>query len=181
MKFNPDKHHRRSIRLKNYDYSQSGAYFITICTQNRKCLLGNIVRDEMMANELGKMAEFTWYDLPNHNKDIMLDAFVVMPNHVHGIIFITDTVGAGSKPALPVHSKPAQEAVPKGHGLSEIIRQLKTFSAKRINQHRQTPNNPIWQRNYYEHIIRDEFELQKTREYIINNPLNWRTDEDYGD
>ena len=173
MRYDPAKHHRRSIRLKGYDYSQAGAYFVTICTRNRECLFGDIVDGEMRLNELGIIVQRTWLDLPNHVGGIVLDAFVIMPNHVHGIITITDrggnTVGAGSEPAPTTR-------VPNRHGLPEIVRQFKTFSSRRINARRQTPGLPVWQRNYYEHVIRDERSLERIREYIANNPLQWELD-----
>jgi putative transposase len=102
MAYDPEKHHRRSIRLKGYDYTQPGAYFITICTHGRECLFGEIIDGEMHLNEAGQIVVQTWQDLPNHVPNVQLDAFVVMPNHVHGIIIITDRtggIGAGFKPA----------------------------------------------------------------------------------
>lgn len=191
-------HHRRSIRLKGYDYSQAGAYFITIVTQDRACLFGEVVDGAMRLNEYGRIVEFTWHDLVNHVAGIVLDAFVVMPNHVHGIVILTDapddvTVGAGSEPA-PTATKPAPTnmeptptttnpaptttttAKPKRHALPEIIRQFKTFSARRINQCRQTANVAVWQRNYYEHIVRDEHALNRIRHYILDNPARWAFD-----
>lgn len=177
MKYNPDIHHRRSIRLKDYDYSQEGAYFVTICTQNRVCMFGDIVGREMRLNDAGKMVDITWNDLSEHNENILLDSFIVMPNHIHGIIII---VGAGSKPARASTGEKQRAGLePAPAGLPEIVRQLKTFSARRINQIRNSPGIPLWQRNYYERVIRNEHELHKIREYIINNPLNWETDENY--
>jgi REP element-mobilizing transposase RayT len=173
MIYNPDKHRRRSIRLKGYDYSQPGAYFVTICAHNREMLFGDIIDNAMIMNEYGEMVEYTWYDLHNHNHNIKLDDFVIMPNHVHGVIIINgigpDAVGAGSKPAPTTMNH-------KQHGLSEIIRQFKTFSARHINKIRQSPGIHVWQRNYYEHIVRDENELNRIRKYIIENPLNWDMD-----
>jgi putative transposase len=162
MKFNPDIHHRRSIRLKGYDYSRCGAYFITLCLQNRKdVLFGEIIDAVMNLNDAGKLVDFTWNDLINHNDNIVLDSSMIMPDHFHGIIIIENPiVGAGSRPVkLPT--------------LSEIVRQFKTFSARRINELRQASGIPVWQRNYYEHIIRNDEELYRIREYIDNNPLNW--------
>jgi len=161
VKYDPDIHHRQSIRLKNYDYSQAGAYFVTICTQNKECLFGEIEVGKMSLNEYGQITTKCWHDLPNHYPHIELDEFVVMPNHTHGIIVI--------KPAPTV----------KQHGLPEIIRAFKTFSSKQINLIRSTTGIPVWQRNYYEHIICSEPELNKVREYIVSNPLNWETDENY--
>ena len=156
---------RCSIRLKGYDYTQPGAYFVTICTHQRRCLFGDVVGGEMRLNELGDFVWATWHDLPNHVPHVQLDAFVVMPNHVHGIIIIRD-VGAGSEPAPTT----------KRHGLPEIVRQFKTFSARRINRRRGTPGQPVWQRNYYEHIIRHEESLNRIRDYILTNPLRWNLD-----
>ena len=157
---------RKSIRLKEYDYSQAGTYFVTICTQDRECLFGQIVDENMILNENGKIVLSCWNDLPNHYSHVRLDAFQIMPNHVHGIIFI---VGAGFKPA-PTPTK--------RHGLPEIVRAFKTFSARRINESRRTPGESIWQRNYYNRIIRNEDELNRIREYIIDNPLKWDLDND---
>ncbi len=157
-------HHRHSIRLPGFDYSQEGSYFVTIVTKDREPLFGEIIDDEMRLNEIGKIVEFTWNDLIHHNPDIGLDEFVIMPNHIHGIIHIFNPIGAGLEPA------------PKRTPLSEIVRQFKTFSAKRINQNRGTPGLPVWQRNYYEHIIGTDHEYQNNADYIENNPLNWSKD-----
>ncbi|GIV89164.1 MAG: hypothetical protein KatS3mg055_1682 [Chloroflexus sp.] len=167
----PDRPNRRSIRLKGYDYFQPGAYFITICTKDRACLFGEVVNGEMRLNALGQIVQDVWHDLPNHVSNVVLDAFVVMPNHVHGITIIRDdtVVGAGSEPAPTTPTK-------KHHGLPEIVRQFKTFSARRINEMRGTPGVSVWQRNYYEHIIRDEQSLNRIRAYIANNPLRWALD-----
>jgi REP element-mobilizing transposase RayT len=367
MTYDPQRHHRRSIRLKGYDYTQPGAYFITICTHGRECLFGEIIDGEMHLNEAGQIVVQTWQDLPNHVPNVQLDAFVVMPNHVHGIIIITDragvvgtgseavrttmgsgsaagsvgagsvgagSVGAGSEPApttttapgsaagsgpttgpgstmgsgpttgpgstmgsgpttgpgstmgsgpttgpgstmgsgpttgpgstmgsgpttgpgsttgsgpttgpgstmgsgpttgpgstmgsgpttgpgstmgsgptagpgpttgsdpvgagsepaptepaptepaptepAPTEPAPTEPAPTRSsHGLPEIVRQFKTFSARRINELRGTPGTPVWQRNYYEHIIRDESSLNRIRQYIAENPVRWDAD-----
>jgi REP element-mobilizing transposase RayT len=167
-KFNPEIHHRRSIRLKGYDYSTPGAYFITVRAAGPDNFFGTIDNGSLILNDFGKIVEFTWNDLPNHNSGISLDAFIIMPDHIHGIIFINQrdvVVGAGSEPA------PTNPV--KFHGLPEIIRQFKTFSARRINVIRKTPGTPVWQRNYYEHIIRSDPELNRIQRYIINNPSAW--------
>ena len=165
---------RKSIRLKGWDYSEPGAYFVTICTHNRQPLFGQVVDGEMVLNEYGQIVREAWFDLPNHYAHVELDAFVVMPNHVHAIIVLTaDPVGAGLKPApTPAAPTPA----PTRHPLSEIVRALKTFSARRINALRGTPGVPVWQRNYYEHIIRTERALNAIRRYIAENPLRWYLD-----
>jgi putative transposase len=156
MKYNPKIHHRRSIRLKDYDYSQPGAYFITTVTHNNEELFGEIRDGKMYLSAAGKILLHVWLDLPLHYPNVCLDAYCIMPDHVHAIIQF-QPVGRGEK------------AVP----LSEIVRALKTFSSKRINILRKRTGQPVWQRNYYEHIIRDNGEWERIREYITNNPLEW--------
>ena len=193
---------RKSIRLPGYDYSAEGGYFITIVTKDREALFGEVVDGEMVLNELGEIVQFTWNDLINHNPDIGLGEFTIMPNHVHGIIMIFEPiVGAGSKPAQIDDAQPgagaknaepgagfpmtqrtrqgaknAEPAPTRATPLSEIVRQFKTFSAKRINQIRHTPGQPVWQRNYYDHIIGTDREYERIAEYIANNPLYWQSD-----
>jgi putative transposase len=152
--------------LKDYDYSQAGAYFVTICARDRHCLFGDVKQGEMMLNEYGQVVTKCWHDLINHYAGITLDAFIVMPNHIHCIIVINNDVGAGFKPA----------PTDKRHGLSEIVRAFKTFSSRYINQIRNAPGTSVWQRNYYEHVIRSEKELNQIREYIVNNPMQWELD-----
>lgn len=195
MKNGTSDYQRCSIRLKGYDYSQNGAYFVTICTHNRECLFGDVVGEKMMVNEYGRAVQTVWDRLPNHYLHVELDEWIIMPNHVHGIVVL---VGAGLKPAhdgkpalnpeQPTQNengddsknnragfKPAPTGT-KRHPLSEIVRALKTFSSRHINELRNTPSQPVWQRNYYEHIIRNDESLRKIREYIINNPTNWKND-----
>jgi putative transposase len=160
---------RHSIRLKNYDYAREGAYFVTICTADRKATLtGPAYR---------AIIEQTWTDLPNHYPNVQVDEFVVMPNHVHGIIVLTSEGNgwAGLRPAPTDEIASTQPA--KEYPLSEIVRAFKSFSARRINEVRQTPGIPFWQRNYYEHIIRNDIDLYEIREYIVNNPASWELDE----
>ena len=164
MKYDPNIHHRRSIRLKGYDYSQPGMYFLTICVNERACLFGEINNGAMSLNDAGKVVQATWNSLPEHYAHVMLDESVIMPNHMHGIVAIDAHVGAGLKPA------------PTRHGLPEIVRAFKTFSSRRINEIRDTRGVSVWQRNYWEHIIRSEPELTSLREYIRNNPLQWELD-----
>ena len=213
MKYNPQIHHRRSIRLQGYDYSQNGAYFITLCTHNRECLFGQIQNGQMILNEYGKMVEQCWNNLSNHYDNIELDAYVIMPNHFHGIILITDNVDnvdnvrairelpihelprqrkhelpihelpRQRKHELPIHELPRQQQKQRQQQrrkmlLPKIVGRFKTNSAKQINQMRNTPGISVWQRNYYEHIIRDEKSLENIRNYIINNPAKWQ-DDDY--
>ena len=162
-------HKRKSIRLRNWNYASHGYYFVTICVNNRQCLFGKIINNQIILNEYGKIIKFTWLDLVNHNRGILLDEFVVMPNHIHGIII----VGAGSKPALIISGAGLE---PAPTALSEIVRQFKTFSANLINKLRNAPGVKLWQRNYYDHIIRNEQSLNALRAYINNNPIQWSTD-----
>ncbi len=163
---------RRSIRLPGYDYSQAGAYFVTIVTYDRKPLFGEVKNDEMHLNALGKIAQDEWFRTSRLRLYVKLleDEFIVMPNHIHGIIWITDTVGAYRNTPLPTQSFHSP-----GIGIGAIIRGYKS-SVTSINQLRQTPATPIWQRNYYEHIIRNEQEMQSIADYTITNPLNWEKD-----
>jgi REP element-mobilizing transposase RayT len=185
-RYNPDKHHRRSIRLKGYDYTAAGAYFITICTHQRECLFGIIEDSEMRLNQLGQIVQFHWLNLPRHHSHVQLDEFIVMPNHFHGIIWLggMDCKGGFSKESSispqELNAKPAPTRIStnaKRHGVPEIVRGFKTFSARRINQIRKRTGIPVWQRNYYEHIIRDDRALHNIRQYIQNNLLSWRQDQ----
>lgn len=174
MTFDPEKHARGSIRLPRYDYTQPGAYFITICAADRRCIFGEIIDGAMRLNKYGLIVAAQWAGLPKHYSNATLDEFILMPNHVHGIICLTDglypSVGAGFKPArTSAQSKPR-------HGLPEIIRGFKTFSSRRINQLRGAIGAPVWQRNYYEHVVRDEGDLDVIRRYIVENPFKWAED-----
>ncbi len=148
---------RRRLRLPDYDYASPGAYFVSICTHQRVCLFGQITDGTLSANPFGKIVEACWPDLPSHYPNAVLDAFVVMPNHVHGILLIERVFQAA-------------------HGLGEIIRGFKTFSARRINELRSTTGKPLWQRGYHEHIVRNEAALEEIRDYINTNPLRWAVD-----
>ena len=148
---------------------------MTVCTHNREYLFGNVVNDEMTLSEYGNIVENVWYNLTGHYQNIKLDKFMVMPNHIHGIIILIDAddVGAGFKPA--------PTDLTKYYPLSEIVRAFKTFSSRHVNELRITPGIPVWQRNYHEHIVRNENELNRIREYIINNPLRWQYDRENPD
>jgi REP element-mobilizing transposase RayT len=182
-----NKHIRHSMRLKGYDYSEEGAYFVTIVTYNREMLFGKVVEGEMVLNDFGEIVQFTWNDLINHFENIELAEYVIMPNHFHGIIIIETPVGVGSKPTPKesnICSVLTNEPSRAGHGpaptsLPEIMRQFKTFSSKRINQLRGTTGIAIWQRGYYDHIIRDEKDYDNIVNYIFMNPSNWETDEEF--
>ena len=169
MKHESDKRYRRSIRLRHYDYAQAGAYFVTICTRDKASVFGHVTDREMYLNVFGEAVQACWNDLPRHYSYVELDAFMVMPNHVHGIIVLDDSsdLGAGLRPAPTIVNR---------YGLPEIIRAFKAFSSRRINGLRGTPGIPIWQRNYYEHVIRNEYDLSEIREYIVHNPMKWDLD-----
>ncbi len=177
MPYDPNVHHRRSIRLSGYDYAQHGAYFVTVCTHDRQCLLGAVVDGGMELNDLGRIVRETWDALPSRFPSIELDAFVVMPNHIHGIVII---VGAGL--ALPRGADVgAGLALPRGAAssaptLGDIMRAFKSLSAIACNRLLERAGVPFWQRNYYEHIARDEDEMNRIREYIVGNPANWKRD-----
>ena len=180
MSYNPKIYNRHSIRLPGYDYSQAGVYFVTIVTQNRKNLFGEIVGAgskpaQMRLNEYGEIVKNTWDDLIHHVRGIELDAFVIMPNHIHGIIVIVGDLRAGSKPALTRNSLQNLDNR-KQQPLQEIIRQFKTFSARYINEKRHMSGTPVWQRNYYEHVIRNEKSYDEISAYIANNPSQWKMD-----
>lgn len=191
MNFDPHKHHRRSIRLKGYDYSQPGAYFVTIVTHQRQEIFGQIRSGEMRLSPLGEIVARAWIDLPRHFNSISLDAFVIMPNHVHGIMIIHEqTVRAGLQekadpkagqdsgmPRFQPHTGKTRPYPTRcSPALPEIVRAFKSFSARRINTRRGTPGTPVWQRNYYEHIIRNQVELDAIRLYIQSNPAMWEDD-----
>ena len=171
----PNKH-RRSIRLKEYDYGQAGAYFVTLCTHHRECLFGEVVEGNVVLNEMGEIVEKEWRISANLRREIELDEFVVMPNHIHGIIAIRDHHPVGATGRSPLHSK-HRTLSPKS--LGSFVAGFKSSVTKRINQLHGTPGHPVWQRNYYEHVVRNEIDLQEIREYIENNPVKWLEDENH--
>ena len=208
MTLDLEKHHRRSLRLREYDYAQDGAYYVTICAQHRLCLFGDIVDGKIRLNTAGSAVQAVWNELPRRFARLELDAFVVMPNHVHGIAaFVgaglalpgekgaassTPTQGdvvdgvAGGAPTLGHTGKGAASSTPTrgdavggmvggAPALGDVIRAFKSLSAIHVNR-LLTRSGPLWQRNYYEHIIRDEDELNRIREYITNNPMQWELD-----
>ena len=176
MTFDPDEHHRRSIRLKSYDYSRAGAYFVTICTHRRECLFGEVMDGEMRLNDAGQAAQAEWVRLPECFQSIELDEFVIMPNHLHGIIL----VGAGLAPpgGKSAASRGAASSAPT---LGHILRAFKSISAIAVNRLLGRSGRSLWQRNYYEHIVRSENELARIREYIANNPAQWALDRENPD
>jgi REP-associated tyrosine transposase len=168
MKYDPQKHHRRSIRLKEYDYTQSGWYFITIVVQNREPLLGNIVDGSMVLNEAGQIVKNFWIRIPSLRKSIELDEFVIMRNHFHGILLINENP--------KVRATDSVAPTLKANSLGSILGQYKSATTKEIQKFH--IHHFKWQRNYWERVIRDEDELNRIRKYIIENPMNWNTDEE---
>lgn len=165
MRYDPERHHRRSIRLLGYDYTRSGSYFVTVCAHERQCLLGEIADGEMAPNELGQLVRTTWEALPGRFPSVQLDANVLMPNHIHGIItlvgarFIAPSSESGETPMS---------------GLGEVVRAFKAITCREIR--RRGISHFGWQRNYHEHIVRSREELERIRRYIANNPRRWEED-----
>ncbi|MCC6720947.1 MAG: hypothetical protein IT243_02005 [Bacteroidia bacterium] len=198
MPYNPNIHHRKSIRLKGYDYSQAGLYFITICTHNRECFFGEIVGanndlPEMILNDAGKIANDCWFEIPQHFPNAVLHEHIVMPNHVHGIIELTDNVGARHGVSLPDNtgntagtshgmSLPQQPNTnqfgkPIAGSVSVIINQYKSSIKRWCNKNGHEYFK--WQSRFHDHIIRNEQSYQIISEYIINNPAKWQDDKFY--
>jgi REP element-mobilizing transposase RayT len=187
-----ERHHRRSIRLKGFDYSHPGYYFVTICTKDRECLLAEISDSKIYLNEIGKMSDRIWHEIPEHFPNAAVDQFIVMPNHLHGIIQILeknqnkDTAKErglmNQAPTLQRSSdcdfNSVQWIMMKNQalGLGKIIRFFKARSALEIRNKKSI--SFYWQRNYFEHIVRDKSELFRIRNYIRENPVNWSMDED---
>ena len=174
MKYNPDKHHRRSIRIPDFDYSQTGWYFVTICVLDRKYFFGDVVDGRVKLNEYGNIVNNCWNSIPDHFPNVNLDEYIIMPNHVHGIIniFLNDDVGIQNVESLRVNKY--QHIIPQSVG--SIIRGFKTGVTKWFRNN--TDIYIVWQKNYYERIIRNENELNKIRKYIVNNSANWETDKE---
>ncbi len=170
---------RSSLRLRGFDYASPGAYFSTVCTHRRACILASMEDGASRLTTAGRIVAACWLELPEHYACMGLDAFVILPNHVHGVIVLHGTVGAGLRPApTPQHDmrRGCREGRPVT--LTEVVRAFKGFSARRINLERRTPGAPVWQRGFYEHVIRDEADLHRIRRYIEENPLRWAEDEE---
>jgi putative transposase len=216
MPYDPARHHRRSIRLAQYDYSLAGAYFVTVCAHERNCLFGDVVDADMLLNDAGRLVQTAWDELPGRFPGVELDGFMIMPNHVHGIVILggaaivgtgpgavgaglalpwepgaaigahSNQVAVGAGLALPwepgaaigAHSNQGAASsapTPATATLGDVIRAFKSISALYVNRQLMRSGS-LWQRNYYERIIRDEAELQRIREYIETNPARWADD-----
>nr|WP_044200466.1 transposase [Oscillochloris trichoides] len=156
MSYDPSRHHRRSIRLPGFDYRSPGAYYVTICTRERGLLFGDVIDHTVRLNPLGLIVADTWLSLSNRYPYVSLDAWIVMPDHLHGIIIISHTSDA-------MHIKP----------LGQIIAAFKTISTRSINDLRGMHGVSVWQRNFWEHVVRDSLDLDRVRAYIQNNPRRW--------
>ena len=185
IRYDPFKHHRHSIRLKGFDYSQPGAYFITIVTKNRELLFGEIVENTMRLNTFGQIVNTFWQDLPDHFPQVVLDAWIVMPNHIHAILWIVRmasktgerqkvfaNLGTQTDSRLqPKHPKGTQPG-----SLGAILGNFQMTTARRINRIRKSTGASVWQRDFYDDIIRNQRHLEAVRQYIRNNPTNWPHD-----
>jgi len=173
MPYDPRKHHRRSIRLPHYDYASNGFYFVTICAYQKQCLFGEVENGTMILNDCGQIVADEWQRSSQIRHEMELDLWVVMPNHFHGIVIIDrrdrETV---------ITQKRDRYSIPfqKPRSLSSLVSGFKSSVSRRINQYRRTPEHPVWQRNYHEHIIRNQRSLQQIREYVQNNPQLWDKD-----
>ena len=198
-KYNPNIHHRRTIRLKEYDYSQAGLYFITICTHNRAYLFGEIKNGEMILNDMGKIANQCWLEIPNHFPNTILHEYIIMPNHIHGIVQLVGAKNFSPEITYPTpeityptpeitHPTPENSCntnVAKKNSplrspsktIGSVVRGFKIGVTKWIRQNTNIYN--VWQRNYYEHIIRNDQSYQTILDYIVNNPKKWNDDKFY--
>lgn len=161
---------RKSIRLKGYDYSKEGVYHITVATVNRECMFGNIINGEMFLNDSGDIIQQEWTKTPVIRPNIRLDEFVIMPNHIHGIIIIEYSMGRGVLQYAPTKFQSPSQTI------GAIVRGFKSTVTKQINTIRNTPLKQVWQRNYYEQIIQTDADLNRVREYIVNNPKQWNNE-----
>jgi REP element-mobilizing transposase RayT len=180
---------RRSIRLRDYDYRSQGAYFVTICTLNRECLFGEVRDGSVLLNAFGGIAQTEWLQSAEMRREIELDEFVVMPNHQHGIVVIVETCGArndarGRPPDAPTgRARPAgglptftPTTRPASRSLGAFINGYKAAVTRTIRSIHGTDAASVWQRNYYEHVIRNDEDLDRIRHYIRDNPAHWTWD-----
>jgi REP element-mobilizing transposase RayT len=179
MKYDPETHHRRSVRLKGYDYSQGGAYFVTMCTHSRECLFGDIIDGRMFLSDSGLMVEKWWCKLSGKFPHVAGDAYVIMPNHVHGVVIIV-----GADPCVcPDGNADPHQGAHAGAPLPTVVQWFKTMTTNEYIRYASenlqgAPSTKLWQRNYYEHVIRNERSLRAIRDYIEANPSQWSSDPD---
>ena len=163
---------RRSMRLSTYDYTQSGVYFVTICTYRFASLFGRIVDGNVQLNGLGRLVEEEWQRTSVVRPSVDLDQFVVMPNHLHGLLCISDS---------KVERIPKSSTTMRANSLGSIIAQYKSIVTKRSRSRASSRSWPIWKRNYYDHIVRNERSLERIRTYILENPSRWSEDSFFSD
>jgi len=170
---------RRSVRMRTYDYATAGIYFVTICTHGKKCMLGRVQEDRAVLSRTGAVVEEHWRAIPEHNPGVELDAFVVMPNHLHGLIILPKARRA--QHAVPLRNK--NILVPERtfgalqpRELPTLVRSFKAACTRRVNQLRGAPGQPLWQRGYHEHVVRGDDDLEQLQRYIAENPLRWALD-----
>lgn len=185
MNYDPERSHRRSIRLKRYDYSLPGTYFVTLISHGRVCLFGDIEDGKINLNSIGKLVVECWLSIPKNFSNARLDELILMPNHLHGIIIICDSLGKGEafaeifKSTVDtnlVNASPLRPIGTQQGSLGAIIQNFKSVSTRMVNQKYFEAGNKIWQRNYFERIIRNDRELNAIRQYIRDNPNNWKLD-----
>jgi putative transposase len=206
MPYDPEKHRRRSIRLRDYDYRSAGAYFVTLCAYKNICLFGDIIDGRMCLSDLGQVADACWRIIPAHHPHVALDSFVVMPNHVHGILIIKraagsedkaettgatesgeDTGGIGAVGARYISPLPAKRnpslslppISPPPGSLGVIVGTYKAAVTRQVNRQYWSPEGTVWQRSYYEQVIRSRDALRRARIYVALNPARWMADPYY--
>ncbi|HEX8245239.1 MAG TPA: transposase [Longimicrobium sp.] len=163
---------RKTIRLAEYDYSRAGMYFVTICSHQREMLFGDVHQETISLSNFGRIVQECWDLIPAHYPGVATDAFVIMPNHVHGLIRLTGIVGAR-------HASPdAAAARMRPPSVGNVVGSFKSAVSSRINSARGTPGAPVWQRGFFERVLRDDDELLRARRYIVENPLKWYVDEE---
>ena len=165
--------HRRSVRLQDPDYTEPGAYFVTLCTRDRRCAFGEVTLDGVRLTPVGEIVTEEWSKSAEVRAEVELDAFVVMPNHLHGIVVISDTSPRDHRSPRAHGRAPLQRAA---RSLGALVAGFKAATTSHVNRLAGTPGVPVWQRNYYEHIIRSDKELERVRQYIAENPGRWAQD-----
>jgi putative transposase len=178
MAYNPQIHHRRRVRLMGWDYARAWWYYVTVCSANRLCIFGQVKNDCMVNSDIGKIVEEEWLRTPIIRPEVELDAYVIMPNHVHAIIVINETRKEDIQ-CVGTHGRASLRRAPRS--LGSLIAGFKAITTKRINMYRQTPFVPVWQGRFHDHIIRNDADLHCIRAYIANNPLQWSLDEENPD
>lgn len=180
MKFDPQKHHRHSIRVPGYNYASAGGYFVTIVSQGRACLFGEIRDGEMILNDAGRMVQKIWETIPERFVGIELGAYIIMPNHFHPILIINEPVGAT---LVVAQNRAGTSPAPTKSTLGDVIGAFKSITTHKYIQGVKESGWPpfdkkLWQRNYYEHIIRNDDDYQRIQRYIESNPSVWAGDEE---